>query len=548
MVSKVAVIALVAIVACPILMGYVMNLDETTKTDYRPSDTPVDVTPLMLTGLDYTYAHADVIDLNTKFTRGMMPKAPTYITYGTTKTALPLSGYIFENDSWYDTTALYLADFSYYSMTADYNALSTYLNMTVHFNDGNGNTWTTTKSSVHSVYWDSKPGSFVYTRHYLVDGQLVVGLPEQVTPVDQVEYITYSTGGGPYTATTQVTFNNTNWTSYYVDISAGLALNEYVDQSPAYDNSMTLDVPDPRSVLITMDLGTIAAASHTFYMSTYYHDYKFVKSTDGGGDIHWYVYDNSTSELMTELYYDNTKVSNTYQIKIDGYGIDFRYVDTWPTFIGAANYYLNYYFGTNLLYEQRLKYVTFTNNTPLMRIDDAEYRAFKYQVIEDGVHNPGAFKQNPITTLKDVTRFGTSITFGGETFPLDSSGNITLGTRKISVNNLQLSSVPVIGGYENRIGNTVISTTASPSWITLNGKWSADVVTDSLKQTTYTTTEWTPGHFGWDGMDQNFLMVGLLTSIGVFIALSLYVRRTGSGLWPLLIVCGGAVILFFIML
>ena len=65
---------------------------------------------------------------------------------------------------------------------------------------------------------------------------------------------------------------------------------------------------------------------------------------------------------------------------------------------------------------------------------------------------------------------------------------------------------------------------------------------------TYNTTQWNVGSFGWNGMDENFLMIGLLTSIGVFIALGLYVRRPGASLWPLRVVCGGAVLFFFVML
>lgn len=84
--------------------------------------------------------------------------------------------------------------------------------------------------------------------------------------------------------------------------------------------------------------------------------------------------------------------------------------------------------------------------------------------------------------------------------------------------------------------------------ITFGGSWSAMITTESMESYTYTRTEWTPGQFGWNGLDQNFMMVGLLTSIGAFIALGIYIRRTKAALWPLLIVCGGAAMLFFCML
>jgi hypothetical protein len=49
-------------------------------------------------------------------------------------------------------------------------------------------------------------------------------------------------------------------------------------------------------------------------------------------------------------------------------------------------------------------------------------------------------------------------------------------------------------------------------------------------------------------MDDNFLIVGLITCLGVFIGLGIYARKTGKGVIPLLIVCGGAAALFICMI
>ena len=65
MVSKAVVIALVAIVACPILLGYGLNLQPTTHTDYAPSNDPVDVTNFLLNSTYHGAAFADVYKLNT---------------------------------------------------------------------------------------------------------------------------------------------------------------------------------------------------------------------------------------------------------------------------------------------------------------------------------------------------------------------------------------------------------------------------------------------------------------------------------------------------
>ena len=69
-VPKVAVIALVAIIAVPILLGYGMNLSQVTVTDYEVSNDTVNVTPLLRTSSQvdtYAYTHGDSYTLNSKF-------------------------------------------------------------------------------------------------------------------------------------------------------------------------------------------------------------------------------------------------------------------------------------------------------------------------------------------------------------------------------------------------------------------------------------------------------------------------------------------------
>ena len=186
--------------------------------------------------------------------------------------------------------------------------------------------------------------------------------------------------------------------------------------------------------------------------------------------------------------------------------------------------------------------------SPTMRVDAAEYRAMEYQIINGRTYSPADFKTNPSTTIDNIQIYGSSLDFGGNTYTV-SKGSITLGTHQIPVKGLVLSSVPnSSGGYDNKIGDTVISTTAAPSAITFNGKWSASISTIGQEQYEYTKTEWIAGGFAWNGMDQSFLMVGLITSLGVFIALGIYARRSRASVWPLMLVCGGAAALFFIML
>ena len=183
-----------------------------------------------------------------------------------------------------------------------------------------------------------------------------------------------------------------------------------------------------------------------------------------------------------------------------------------------------------------------------MRLDSAYYRAFEYDIIKDRTYSPAELKSNPTTTMKNITYYGASIEFGGNSYTVGADGNIMLGTHKTSLNGITFDSVPVPVGYENRINGTVISVTSEPSTIKFNGDWSASIETTAQTATTYTKTEWNAGQFAWDGIDTNFLIVGLITCLGVFVALGIYVRKSGKGMIPLLIVCGCCAGLFFCMI
>ena len=242
--------------------------------------------------------------------------------------------------------------------------------------------------------------------------------------------------------------------------------------------------------------------------------------------------------------------NSTYDYWLD---VEFRYVGGWPTIIGEANVYQTYAFSEYISNDSTAPYLNkiffwATTETPIIRMDNAVFRAFEFPIITDNSYDPGAFKTNPSTTINNVTRIGTSLTFGGNTYTV-TNGNITIGSQQIPIKGITLDSVPDgNGSYDNRINKTVVSNTATPSTITFNGEWSASVSTVSLASYTYNKTEWIAGEFAWDGIDQNFLMVGLITSLGVFIALGIYGRRSGARVLPLMLVCGGAALLFFIMI
>ena len=536
MVSKVAVIALVAIVACPILLGYAMNLSEVTETDYKLSEDNLNVTPLLQDSTEYSYASANIVDLNTRFMENYQyPSYPYFNNVTSAKTAIPMSV------STSPGGPHNLADFTYLYYVQDYDPNNGYSTLYVTFNDS------TTSSIIgfHSAYWVAADGVLLVEKYIYVGGQWTTNI-EQFGALSNVQSINYSKPPGISGHEILYYYWNNSPPTTYVDISSGFILNKYNTYS-SNDRSTYVDLAwHSNNVLLTMDLSSITSSSYTFDMNDSTKTFRFEKTTDGSG-VHWLlkVKNGGSYDTLTELYYDSSKSSNTYQILLNLDKASFRYVGSWPTLIGFANSYWEYEYTRSSPISEVI--LNFTGISPKIRLDYGEYRAYQYPIIQNEIYDPAQFRENPATTINDPMIYGSSITFGGNTYTV-TDGNITLGTHQVPVKGLVLSSVPVAGGYENRIGNTVVSTTVVPSAITFNGKWSASITTASMESYTYTKTEWTPGQFGWDGLDQNFLMVGLLTSLGVFIALGIYMRRTKAALWPLLIVCGGAAMLFFCML
>ena len=569
MVSKIAVIALVAIVACPILLGYAFNLSEVTETVYEPTGESVNVTQLLQNGSAYSMVHGDIYTLNsnTSVIGDQNPSVyyknvPKYETINSVYSSFPMY-YKFEN-TWFDTyTISSIQDYSWFYGQLNYNP-SQMVTITLYKLVGGVETSMGIFGSVSSFYYDAATEttslSLFYNDgiHYELDGQSLSG------KLTKVVYQRVGTFSGANVI--QMGVRSDGSTNTFVDLSAGFHFD-------SYPNDWAVDLPDyTRSVLFTINLDSITGSSYNIYLETVplMNTYLLEKTTVDG-TVYWKLKNPDNSEVF-DLYYDPSRSDNTYQIYLelnksgdDGthknydHHLEFRYVGGWPKIIGAANTYLRYTEDkivqtASSIPDLNLDHVWFyqpSNNLSrsfTMRVDDAYYRAFQYPTIENQIYDPATFKTNPSTVLGDVKMFGSFITFGGNNYSVGSDGNIVLGTHRISLNNAVFDSIPVVGGYENRINGITVSTTATPSTITFGGKWGASITTTAQTSTTKTITDWTPGQFAWNGIDQNFLMAGLFTIMGVFIGLGIYAKARRMSIWPLLIVCGGAAALFLFML
>lgn len=590
MVSKVAIIAIVAILAVPIMLGYALNVEEVTETDYRTVGDSVNVTDLLKNGTGHSYTNANAYQINSEFNKNDRPTSVIYEKVASNKTSIPVNqnlnppgGHYIENHT--------LSTYKMYFGQTIKDSTGGYLVLRIYKAD---NTTVLTVNNLYTLFYDDSTKTLTYT--YKVSSTTYT----TATFSNSNDYWFGFSDTGSYNG-----IFATEWLygdgrpSNYADISSGYY---FAGVSDYFDIELT---DYTKNAILTIDLDSITDDNYTIKIGAGGHNsganfdaatepYYLTKTTTAGV-VSWTLTFVRDTSRTWDLYYDPEVPHNTYQIYWDwnydhtgepyyeaGLNMyfndiyynshrEFRYVGNWPNAIGEANVYWkvtddveNYYlpmpvelpdYVPSNYTDYNFSHFFFSEvssdsqeRTPTMRVDAATFVAFDYPLIENKTYDAGMFKTNPATTINKVVSYGSSFTFGGNEYTV-TKGDITLGSHKIPVDGLTLSSVPnPNGGYDNKIGNTVISTTANPSSIVFNGKWSANISTLAQESYTITKTEWKAGDFAWDGIDKNFIMAGLLTSLGAFVGVGIYARRTRSSVWPLLIVCGGAALLFFVML
>lgn len=565
-VPKIAIIAIVAILAVPILLGYAMNLNEVTVTDYESNNDSMNVTQLLQTGTDWNIAYGDPYQLNINaraniIVNNIEPALPIFNTVSTVRTAMPLG------DQWSGTWGggVYsnMSQFQVFQIWFDYIPEDG-KSVTIQASYNNGNSTTLPFSDLIYLHYSASTEklTMVGSSRYYDSNHMWTN----TMSVPDLYSLTFTMPGGAveYTATTIYKTGN----SKYADVSDGFYFKKFSNKPTTYGWQMALP-ENTISTLLSINLDSITDSDYVMQLEQIGSSCVELEKTTTNGVVSWKLQKayngNPIASTVQELYYNPAFSDNTYQVLLTDTGtqglsetghMQLRYIGHWQKTIGEANYYQTYDLdytqmgmqGNTLDSISIVANDTYTSRTPTIRIDAAKFRAYEYPVIT-GTLDPAAFKTNPATTISNIDQYGTQLIFGGNTYTV-TDGNITMGTHQIPVKNMVFDSVPNADTlqFDNRINGTVVSTTATPSTLQFVGNWGASVSITSMSATSHTETEWVAGSFGWDGLDHNFLIVGLLTSLGAFIALGIYIRRTRSSIWPLLLVCGGAAVVFFIML
>lgn len=535
MVSKVAVIGLVAIIAVPILLGYGLNFQNVTETRYGPSGDGTIVTPLLMNSYGYNTVSGDPYVMNGGRHADV---SPLYVT----QTSNPTSGYQFQYSYGPNVKP---DDLGLWAMNSCRLVLMGGV-MTIFI--GLSDSTTITVYDVTELYYNTDDGLTVIT----TGGTNTYSNAVQVT-----NNVPVGTNYGSYINVefTSTTPDDAATNGIFIDYYARFrpitrAGTPYYYGFPAYADKL----------LLTIDL---YSTSNDFSIKPIYDTFDektidFVKNGQAW-DIYTPRYEGGSwvgTKVATLPIYG--QYDSIYQIGMTKDTFTLYYVGTWPPYFGFANVYRTYgaydLYSVSNVESEFIRAFTYTYTGPdtlgpTMRIDDVRLLATTYYVVRDKIYDPTDIKPtNPVTKISSISQYGQSIGFGGHTYTV-SEKSITLNGHKIPLEGMMFESVPDgSGGYDNRINGTTINNSANPSYITFGGAWGASIETDTLIQTTVTINKWVPGSFGWDGIDTNFKMAGLLTCLGAFIALGMYGHRSGAKVIPLMLVCGGATLVFILML
>lgn len=591
MVSKVTAIALVAIIAVPILVGYGLNFNTGTETVYEPAGDVTNVTQLVQNSTEYNYVSSDLLALNSDniyFDRYNYtaigdvhntwsignPMIPAYQSFGSSYSGL------YYYSSTYTNTAppsINLATIDKLWITVDNQNLpltnSTGFNVTITHD----NNTSATIQKVVEVYYDKTADLNKLSYTYLQTPELHTG------GVSDASSLSFSLGAN-YAGTVYVQWRNTTDTAQsistagrYVNLTDGFRLYPPLHRfAPGTEVTPTILRPvlytptAAQKVLLTIDLDSITDSEYTWYIepSTARISTTFPmagerivlhKTTDSS--VHWTfsryaeaLYGTNDPSYSEELLYVPGG-PNVYQLELTPNKATMFYVGGWPNVMGYANSFRSWSADTEIGGDiVKLAFTSYNSTnyveSPIMRVDYAKVRATETKTTVDLTFAPTNIKPvNPITTMDNIAKYGTSIDFGGINYPVHN-GDITLGTHPISLNGATFSTIQNTAGmYDNKINGYLVSTTAAPATITFNGVWAFNMNTQSMNSSIVEINEWSPGGFAFaDGVGFDFYLIGLLTSIAAFIFLAMYGRRSGAKVGGLMIVCGGAAFMFILLI
>lgn len=530
MVSKVTLIALVLIVSTPILLGYAMAFDEVT--DYRwEQGASKNVTDMLYNSKAFTNTSLDSYSLNSMVLTNSSDPQQTYPDYQSitaNKTAVPYTEY-------HDTTTVSYEP----SQLAFFEIVPTGSPISVVLYYPDLSTTSLSVLSLSSVADNASTGTvFGYDQNnnqYSYSGVATINFPNGVDsrlsyrqdlPSYYQQFFTYANLVDGWNL--PVSIRSTPY-SYVPDSHNSVGFNEIIMSInlASFVGTLYYDIEyDDETITLTIQ-STTDGTSHTLIAQV-------------GSDAQQ-LYMNLDPGFIPSA------TDNWYQLRVTTSGLSFSYIHNIDSSFGPHKSFseASWTFATKKA-DYTLQSIELPLNTSIVyRGEFALCKGFDYPVIEDNSFTAKPFSgdSNEIT-ISQISGNGPSFSFAGETVTI-TNGSFTLDGKKFSIDKgITLRSTFEDLQYTNYINGVEVSTTAAAPSVTFNGAWDCAVESTVLTHEQYTSTEWTPGKFAWNGVDQSFALMGLITCAAVFVGLGMYGARSGAKVGKLMIICGAAAFVF----
>lgn len=504
-------IALTLVIACPLALGYVLSFDEEETTAWKTTDQFNISDYLLNSSTEYfqTYAgpnNNEVVSAN-------------YVTVGSNVTSTPIYEEI-PNSITVGTGYTLVPDYAKYSLFFSSRAVQykiTLKDSTVVEGgiaaSGSGSISKDLNNNVHVKVW--------------APGQAYVQTDETYSMVQKVELKASSA----FTQTYNVWMAN----GTYANASDGwVPTGERTDWSNAFNNDS-----------VTFSVNFLEASNLRIWGRA-----AVLTGIDGDPVPLLLTYSGSTlsygpdSSHMTALgNYSKVRVTVTPEkFLIDG-------LQAWAALGASATTYNHAELDHAAMQDLKTIYFDWTNNhNVVVRCDSAEIPAGSYPSTKDCTLDLAELFPDTMMSLRlnSVGVYGDSLDIGGMDFAVEN-GRITVDGRPVSLKGAMISFLPDDDGWlVGTIGGRELGHFAELPSITFGGEWSLTATAYKVEETTGTSTEWQPGGFGLD--KDGLIAAGLLTACGVFVMLGMYGRASGTKVGLLAVICGGAAIVYFMLI
>lgn len=351
--------------------------------------------------------------------------------------------------------------------------------------------------------------------------------------------------GVVYTGVTAVSIANTGTFRQSLDVATGRFIQPSEGwQWPVIGN----DVTGP--IALAGDVMDSATIYFRMPSSNSYQTLEILPDLDSNGDTVGIVRNGG---VISVIYGGETKVLGNYsmfQLIISTDSINIAGLVSWPSMYSAAS---------------ALNSVSFDRSNPgqfagimdrghtanvSVRVDSVQVLGGYFPITKDFSLDVGESFPNRSVSIDfpSVGIYGSSITVSSASATVTytiTDGKLS-DPDNTSMLNAVFSSTIVDGEYSISLNGKEILTGTDPMTITFGGDWSMAVNLYLLESFTSSSLEWVPGVYAFDQTDST--VVGILTCVGVFIALAMVRPFSGAKMIMLAIVCGCGAVIFLIML